>query len=433
MNQSATFSISNTALRKLGKKLRTQDFESECLVMLDNYRRSFKDCGNEVYMRLIEISKQVYSNPITTYRVKRINSIITKLIRLPTRQLDQIWDIAGCRCVVRNIDQVYKIRELIAKEYVIRNEFDHYKTLNESGYKSLHLYVESKIDARKKIEIQLRTETDHSWATLVEIVDLIYDVSIKEGKVDGKTKVQRDLEKFLLLVEAKESEYRQKVRALDIIIRYDIFNKLRNVFIRNYYDVRRQYAMLDKVKNSFFIIETDEVNYKPIITRFDDMKAAEDAYFQKYTNQENNNFVLINIANPSLENLEKAYSNYILTRHRFIEYYFNILGEVLLESVGFNLRQFRKTYLLYLETLIGLGDDFAAEGEIIDSTVGHNYHPNKVKYWRKEFVKRFGKRKSKVQEISKKLNLKLRELESDNTKRRYTQCIKKLEKRKGFN
>jgi hypothetical protein len=84
--------------------------------------------------------------------------------------------------------------------------------------------------------------------------------------------------------------------------------------------------------------------------------------------------------------------------------------------------------------VIGLGNDFNAESKVIESTVGKEYQQAKVKYWKKEFSKRFGKRKSKVQEIRKKLKLKLNKLELKGENiNRYMRVIRKLEKRNGLN
>ena len=43
----------------------------------------------------------------------------------------------------------------------------------DSGYRSIHIYVKDH-QTQKPIEIQIRNKEQHNWATLVEIVDLLY-------------------------------------------------------------------------------------------------------------------------------------------------------------------------------------------------------------------------------------------------------------------
>jgi ppGpp synthetase/RelA/SpoT-type nucleotidyltranferase len=55
--------------------------------------------------------------------------------------------------------------------------------MQTNGYRALHLYVECPI-TKRIVEIQLRTKQHHNWATLVEIVDLVYNKQLKFGEND---------------------------------------------------------------------------------------------------------------------------------------------------------------------------------------------------------------------------------------------------------
>ncbi|MBQ2065515.1 MAG: hypothetical protein II455_05555, partial [Paludibacteraceae bacterium] len=54
-------------------------------------------------------------NCICTYRVKRIESIISKLIRFPEMQVNRAEDIAGCRFIMSSTSKVYELFNRILK------------------------------------------------------------------------------------------------------------------------------------------------------------------------------------------------------------------------------------------------------------------------------------------------------------------------------
>ena len=114
-------------------------FDNDLLDDLQFYRTSFKDSLSRVFNILCENSK-FRRDAIVTYRIKRIDSIIRKLDRIPTMKLDRMWDIAGCRCILPTNKQVEKLHQILKKEFTIKKVNDYRKIPQTGGYKSLHLY-----------------------------------------------------------------------------------------------------------------------------------------------------------------------------------------------------------------------------------------------------------------------------------------------------
>jgi ppGpp synthetase/RelA/SpoT-type nucleotidyltranferase len=99
-------------------------------------------------------------------------------------------DIGGLRAVVREVDYVYKLRDLLLKGRFLHKlvrEDDYIRKPKASGYRSLHLvYRYANKYAPEytglQIEIQLRTELQHIWATAVETMGIILKQSLKSDE-----------------------------------------------------------------------------------------------------------------------------------------------------------------------------------------------------------------------------------------------------------
>ena len=107
-----------------------------------------------------------YESTIVAQRLKRMNTIIRKLIRYPNMQLSTMQDIAGLRAILNSPKEVYDdgYRGIhIVFKYVGRNEIAH-------QYDGL------------LIELQLRTKLQHTWATAVEAAGIINNEKYKNGR-----------------------------------------------------------------------------------------------------------------------------------------------------------------------------------------------------------------------------------------------------------
>lgn len=97
-------------------------------------------------------------------------------------------DIGGCRAIVRNIEQLKKLKDRLVKsrsKHKILKEYD-YLTPKPSGYSGIHLAYSCFDEengnnpwSKTKIEVQLRTELQHAWATSLEIIDTLENIKLK--------------------------------------------------------------------------------------------------------------------------------------------------------------------------------------------------------------------------------------------------------------
>lgn len=385
-------------INRLGDKIRSEypNIQSSTKEQIQEHRISFKDTTNLTFNALGILSRRVNKNAIITYRLKRIETIIGKLQRLDKKQkFARMWDISGCRCIVDNDRELYRLEKLITKKFKVRKRTDYIKNPKPNGYRSLHLYLQPDGDD-KVVEVQLRNRIDHNWATLVEITDLIFDSQLKEIGKDKK------LEKFLYLLSKREPlSFENKKYIAKILSDYKYFNRLSQVFTRNYLKVRNRWLELEMRGNhKFFLIETkkDEI---PKIDSFSAFNKAESEYFKRYLNNQDSNIVLTHLLKPSYKNMSSAYSNYILTVHSILDDINLILRELIIES----LKQkkyisFLRYYNQHLSILYDHINNLNSE-ILISNTVGSLPRQNQLKLT--EWTVDIEKQKTKIERNERKL------------------------------
>lgn len=192
-------SISKSQIDKAGRLLSTNIETNspasieKALMVLNTWRANHSFALNTITVDLGQKIRRIHSKSTPVRRLKRIRSIISKLNKESMR-LTQMQDIGGCRAVVSDIESVYKIKDLFLRgksQHELVAIDDYIKTPKDSGYRSLHLIYKFKSKAYPEynglqIEVQLRTVTQHAWATAVETVGAMSGQSLKssEGEKD---------------------------------------------------------------------------------------------------------------------------------------------------------------------------------------------------------------------------------------------------------
>ncbi|MEY2702258.1 MAG: hypothetical protein RLY43_891 [Bacteroidota bacterium] len=323
-------SISNTQIRKLGNRIRekgcsTSNCSQEELNLLQEFRLSHKDSLNEIFQVLSEISKQVHKNRIISFRMKKIDTIISKLGRENQMNLDRMGDIAGCRCIVQSESAILKIIDQLEKKNYVLNINDKINLPDDDGYKAIHIYLKSiSCKSNRTVEIQLRTIEQHNWSTLVEIIDVIKSTSIKTG--DNSIP---ELNEFLKLYsDKKHLSFKEKLRLIEIDSRFNLSVSLNETFRKNIFNIRHHWSKNRTFKiDSYILFEVDTSKKESSIEHFDEFLEAEEKYFEKFIDSKNDILVAhLNISN--FDQLATAYSNYILANHTFINDWIKLCNEI---------------------------------------------------------------------------------------------------------
>lgn len=112
-------------------------------------------------------------------RLKRLSTIVDKLIRQPTMALSRMQDIGGCRAIVDTVDQLRRVEKRLTRNRTPERVDDYVSRPRLSGYRAVHVVVW--YDERC-IEIQLRTRSMHEWAVAVERLGGRLGEDLKSGR-----------------------------------------------------------------------------------------------------------------------------------------------------------------------------------------------------------------------------------------------------------
>lgn len=124
-------------------------------------------------------------------RIKKFDTIVDKLARFPSAKLDRFYDIAGCRVVVTDLNELEMLCSRI--ESTLDCDVNQSRKRNyvaegcrpESGYRGRHLILRFdglECGLRLSVELQVRTEMQHLWATAVELYDRARGTRLKFGE-----------------------------------------------------------------------------------------------------------------------------------------------------------------------------------------------------------------------------------------------------------
>lgn len=296
------------------------EVSQEDLNKLQEFRQTFQEPISNVFNFVLDVARKIDRQCIVTYRIKRIDTIVEKLRRFHENpngkmNLSRMWDIAGCRCILNTADEdsLYKLLTKIQKEYGKDCKVkDYVAKQKNSGYRSIHIYVKDH-QTQKPIEIQIRNKEQHNWATLVEIVDLLYGTKNKECGAVSR------LGRFLYLYsKADKLTKKEFSEMLKIERKVKVFERMSNVLTRNYLNIRRQW-LKQKTKGSYFVITANKKGSE--IVSFPTFKEAETAYYEKYLANSDSNIVLTHLRMPDFNQISMAYSNYVLAMHAFFDDY----------------------------------------------------------------------------------------------------------------
>lgn len=331
--------FSNSQIDKIGDKLKQGGELSELeLSRFLEWRNSFESVLNYFYKRVQDLAEQD-DLVSSAKRLKRIESIKIKLKRFKTLRLSSLQDVAGVRLILKDtaaLDRTFtRIRGASAKSKLKRLDDYCYRPKSD-GYRGIHLVYQN--PSNKLVEIQLRTELQHVWATSVEVYGFLKSTSFKtgSGEADWKEFFCILSSYFALLedspvleqhqtfsIKKLKSKLRQQTRKLNAI---EILNAAAN-------GIEIVIQKKNKAKMGKHAIVELDYNSKTttieVYSKKDFDKAVSD-----YTSRElflgsdsSRNVVFVNI--ESVEALEQAFPNYFLDTRKLLK----ILSELILEGV----------------------------------------------------------------------------------------------------
>jgi (p)ppGpp synthase/HD superfamily hydrolase len=164
---------------------------AKALDIINNWRSSHAYPLNTFQITLRNRARKIERTVIVAQRSKRLESIHRKLVLKKTMRLTQMQDIAGCRAIFAKMRSVYKLVEAYkdAKfDHKFRGEKDYITNPKPDGYRCYHLVYEYSGEGATaafsglRVEVQIRTQMQHAWATAVEAVGIFTRQALKSNQ-----------------------------------------------------------------------------------------------------------------------------------------------------------------------------------------------------------------------------------------------------------
>jgi hypothetical protein len=301
--------------------------------VVNNWRSAHSFPLNTFTVTLRRKGHQVDANCLVAQRIKRLASITLKLRRFSGLRLSQIQDIGGCRAIVSDVEKVKQLVEVYrASELKHKMKIDDYiATPQASGYRGIHLIYtynsdRSTIYNGQKIEMQIRSQFQHAWATAVETVGTFTRQALKssQGEADwlrffqlmgtaialqeGSTPVDNTP----IGTQDLRNELESYVNQLDLINKLQAFGNTLNFFETSPQAGAADYYLL--------ILTPSEQKIEVEGFRRDQLQAAQAAYAKVEKDiaaKGDSDAVLVSV--DSMSALRRAYPNYFLDTRVFID------------------------------------------------------------------------------------------------------------------
>ncbi len=197
MARSTAPEFSRNRVNKAGRAVRNGQASQEDNEVIENHRASHAHVLNAFQASL---RNRARGKDITVaQRLKRRATIYDKLSRRPNFSLTEMQDIAGCRLIFKNLDDLSSFRKSFHNARFGHNlltsddRYNYVHAPKSDGYRGIHDVYEYRSTRRSgepwnklRIELQYRTVYQHAWSTAVEVAGLLTDNEHKFGRASGQ-------------------------------------------------------------------------------------------------------------------------------------------------------------------------------------------------------------------------------------------------------
>lgn len=322
---------SRKALDKAGRALLDPFTRGEVIEKVSDWRMTHIPVLREF---VEELTQHLNANAIPfafySQRVKRMTSIIDKLRNNPTMGLGGLQDIGGARFVFDTIDDVERckgiLQQFIPVHFTHVRTTDYIATPKTSGYRSIHyIYQYHSEDADLdglKIELQIRTRLEHSWAMAVETASLISRTSLKANIEDGS--IWRDFFKLVSAIFAQRE---------GMAVAEQFRDYTHEMYCREYLEYTKRHRLLDQLSALRVTVNADEldttdgycvlsINFKERMVSFrtylpEEEDKATNIFAQLEQTIDSDEAVLL-VSLAKMQELREAYPSYFLDTKEFL-------------------------------------------------------------------------------------------------------------------
>lgn len=330
--------IDPTALPDSGTQYWTaEDWETyqhvlDAYGIVNNWRSSHSFPLNTFQVTLRLRGHQIDPNAVVAQRIKRLPTVIDKLNRRKFK-LSEIQDIGGCRAVVssvRDVNRLVKVYETSALKHELIHKDDYIQHPKVSGYRGIHLVYSYKSDKKNtwnglKIEMQFQSTVQHAWATAVETVGRFTGQALKSNQGNKRWKRFFALMGSAIALREKTPLVPNTPQDAAILIadlrRY--VDRLGVIgHLEGYATALKHREDRNIAGAHYFLLKLEPSAQQILVTGFkaNQIEEAQQEYqrVESEISSSNGDDVVL-VSADSMDGLLRAYPNYFLDTHLFIE------------------------------------------------------------------------------------------------------------------
>lgn len=325
-----------------------EDFE-HAMDILSHWRFCHEGPLNEAFRILKQVVTPIDRNAIFAKRLKRFVSIYKKLSRFHGMTLRNMQDIGGCRAVVATEKKLWQSVRQLRKRAEFKTEKgnlrvkDYINSPKDDGYRSYHLIgrFQDGAEAPRNIEIQIRTKTQHYWATALEIVDLFTAQALKSNQGDAKWRdffrelgcqfaIMDRIHLFESIPESrKKAKFKDHLKA-DEALRVSLRKVTSLSKSLKVIEILQAYAgsihiidqhLGERQKKGYVLLRIDlkKTTVAPVIFSEDSGEKAKDAYIEAEKDAaQDSNMVVALVSSTALGGIKEAYPNFFADSTEFL-------------------------------------------------------------------------------------------------------------------
>ncbi|MBR0169214.1 MAG: RelA/SpoT domain-containing protein [Bacteroidales bacterium] len=304
---------------------------AEATTLIDDWRAMHQPVLDKMSAQVMQILT-ANSIPIafSSKRLKRMVSIVNKLMHNPTMGLGGIQDIGGARFAFEDVPTLMVASRLLQNTslegFELKSHYDYVKQPKESGYRSIHFVYKYHSDDDYDgmlVELQIRTRLQHDWATAVETAELISQSPLKASVGDEHW---QDYFKLVSAIFARQEKQPTAERfahftEADFCRQYDLTEK-EHKFTEQLSSLvgAVQMASEHSFSKGYVVVHIDFENHVSRLRHFnaDEIEAANELYSKVESGITNKSGAVVLVSVSDMNELREAYPSYFLNANEFI-------------------------------------------------------------------------------------------------------------------
>ncbi len=332
---SADLKYSKSKIDQVGEILKNKDGIAEdianALDILSSWR-AYHALPLDSFAALLRQRVQKMSvQAIVAQRLKRTSSILLKLSTHKTMRLSAMQDIGGLRAILDTTEDVYKLLNIYKKsksKHSLFSQDDYIQEPKNDGYRSIHLVYKLAKTPNLFLEIQLRSQLQHIWATGVEVFGTLQNSSFKSGQGSKKWLEFFSLLSSVFAIKENRPELKihstfskadlvarvqKEIQELQVIENLSVYTSVYKTISKNASSGRNGHYSLIVLNSRDNTISLESYG----ASQFD---VAAQAYLnleRKHFEDKQINVVLVNTGN--IKKLELSYPNYFMDTKKLVQ------------------------------------------------------------------------------------------------------------------